>query len=253
MAKKEKAAAASKAAQNMVEVNVLEHTNQIQLTGNVVSAECRTFESGKKVTTLKIAHNFGKGKDGKKRAIFPRVRFYGELSEELSKKGAAVLVSGFISQNNYAPVDKETGEQKDKVFGQVITAMTIEAAPMNGKRVASQNNFVLTGRLPKDAAYFGENNGVAKFTVMHNGKKEIDEKNGTLSLDVTAFSRHNKKDTPIPTELLTKGTAVKVSGYLAAKPVEGANYFDIAYNVLKIEATPITGTKMVPAREEAAA
>lgn len=241
MAKKNQAAAA-KAAQK-VTVNVLEYTNEIALTGRVVSADEKTFDSGKKVTTLKIAHNFGKGKDDKKRAIFPRVIVFGDITEDLLKKGAPILVKGYLAQNNFERDGK-------KYFGQVINANSVEAAPMNGKRIDSQNSFVITGRLPKDA-YISDEDKAAKFTVLHNGNKERDERNGVLALDVTAFSRHNKKDTPLPKELLTKGTAVKVKGYLAPKAVidtetgEELPYFNVAYNALSIEATPVTGTKEV--------
>lgn len=81
------------------------------------------------------------------------------------------------------------------------------------------NCFYLTGRLTADARYFDSKTGkVARFSLAHNFASGAP----TLFVDVVMFSKTGTKDTPIPENLLKKGTPVQVSGiFRASKPQEG--------------------------------
>ncbi len=73
------------------------------------------------------------------------------------------------------------------------------------------NCFSLTGRLTSDARFFDSKNGkVARFSLAHNFVTGTP----TLFVDLVMFSKTGAKDTPIPEDLLKKGTPVEVSGFL---------------------------------------
>jgi len=81
------------------------------------------------------------------------------------------------------------------------------------------NSFYLTGRLTSDARIFdGKNGKVARFSLAHNFVT------GTpaLFVDLVMFSKTGAKDTPIPEDLLKKGTPVQVCGFFRpAKTQDG--------------------------------
>lgn len=89
------------------------------------------------------------------------------------------------------------------------------------------NSFYLTGRLTSDARIFdGKNGKVARFSLAHNFVT------GTpaLFVDLVMFSKTGAKDTPIPENLMKKGTPVQVCGFFRpAKTKDGNKYsgFDL--------------------------
>ena len=99
----------------------------------------------------------------------------------------------------------------------------------------SINTFSISGRLTSDASiYDGKNGQVARFDLAHNFGKGMDP----LFVKAVMFSKNGKKDVNIPTDLLKKGTAVVVSGYLRPNnnTVEGKTYRDIDFVALQCEA-----------------
>ena len=89
------------------------------------------------------------------------------------------------------------------------------------------NSFYLSGRLTADARIFeGKTGKVARFSIAHNfgpGQQAI-------FVDAVMFSKTGAKDTPIPENLLKKGTPVQLCGFFRpAKPQEGKKYcgFDL--------------------------
>ena len=75
----------------------------------------------------------------------------------------------------------------------------------------SINTFAVSGRLTSDAQiYDGKNGKVARFSIAHNFGKGMDP----LYLDTVMFSKNGKKAVEIPVDLLKKGQAVELGGYL---------------------------------------
>ncbi len=89
------------------------------------------------------------------------------------------------------------------------------------------NSFNLSGRLTADARYFeGKNGKVARFSIAHN----FGPGQQALFVDAVMFSKTGAKDTPIPENLLKKGTPVQVCGiFRPAKSQDGKKYsgFDL--------------------------
>ena len=81
------------------------------------------------------------------------------------------------------------------------------------------NSFSLSGRLTADARYFeGKTGKVARFSIAHN----FAHGQQPLFVDCVMFSKTGAKDTPIPENLLTKGTPVQIRGlFRPAKTSEG--------------------------------
>ena len=99
----------------------------------------------------------------------------------------------------------------------------------------SINNISLSGRLTSDAQIFdGKNGKVARFSVAHNFGRGMDP----LYIDIVMFSKNGKKDVNIPADLLKKGSAVIVSGYLRPNnnTKDGKTYRDIDFVALQCEA-----------------
>ena len=89
------------------------------------------------------------------------------------------------------------------------------------------NSFYLSGRLTADARYFeGKNGKVARFSIAHN----FGPGQQPLFVDAVMFSKTGAKDTPIPEDLMKKGTPVQVCGFFRpAKTKDGNKYsgFDL--------------------------
>ena len=95
----------------------------------------------------------------------------------------------------------------------------------------SINSFSISGRLTSDANIFdGKNGKVARFDIAHNFGKDMDP----LFAKCVMFSKNGKKDVTIPTELLKKGSAVILSGYLRPNnnTKDGKTYRDLDFVVL---------------------
>lgn len=72
------------------------------------------------------------------------------------------------------------------------------------------NSFNLSGRLTSDANIFDSKNGkVARFSIAHN----YGIGHQALFVDCVMFSKTGAADTPIPEDLLKKGTPVQVFGF----------------------------------------
>lgn len=76
-------------------------------------------------------------------------------------------------------------------------------------KTQSQNSVVLTGRLTDDAQQMANAAGV-RFSIAHNMGKD----NPALFLDLTFFAKNGRFQNKIPTDLLKKGQAVKVSAFM---------------------------------------
>ena len=89
------------------------------------------------------------------------------------------------------------------------------------------NSFTLSGRLTADARYFeGKTGKVARFSIAHN----FGHGQQPLFVDCVMFSKTGAKDTPIPEDLMKKGTPVQVCGFFRpAKTKDGNKYsgFDL--------------------------
>ena len=81
------------------------------------------------------------------------------------------------------------------------------------------NSFYLSGRLTADARIFeGKTGKAARFSIAHN----FGHGQQPLFVDAVMFSKIGAKDTPIPEDLLKKGTPVQICGiFRPAKTAEG--------------------------------
>ena len=98
-------------------------------------------------------------------------------------------------------------------------------------RYQSENGFVLTGRLVEDAKSDGEK--FARFRIAHNFGKDMD----AMFTDIVAFAKNGKKKVDVPFDILTKGTCVRVSGYMRPNNHEynGKKYYATDFVALTIE------------------
>ena len=104
----------------------------------------------------------------------------------------------------------------------------------------SINTFAISGRLTSDAnIYDGKKGKVARFDIAHNYGKGMD----ALFVKAVMFSKNGKKDVNIPENLLKKGQAVTVSGYLRPNnnTKDGKTYRDIDFVVLSCVETADEG------------
>lgn len=97
----------------------------------------------------------------------------------------------------------------------------------------SQNSVILTGRLTADAQPMANESGV-RFSIAHNMGKD----NPALFMNCTFFAKNGKFVNRIPTDLLKKGKAVKVSAFM--KPdsytkADGTEYRGIQFIVKSVE------------------
>ena len=107
---------------------------------------------------------------------------------------------------------------------------------MKSTAFVSRNSFEVSGRIVRNAETFnGKNGKVARFSVAHNFGKDMDP----LYIDVVMFSKNGKKEVEIPEGLLTKGTAVIVSGFMKPniyKNEAGKTYRRVDYVALTVQA-----------------
>lgn len=98
----------------------------------------------------------------------------------------------------------------------------------------STNSFSLSGRLVSNATIFEGKSKVARFTVAHN----FSGNQPALFLDVVMFSKNGKKEVALPEDLLKKGNAVQISGFLRPNVTEkdGKTYRNIDMVVTSCEA-----------------
>ena len=101
-------------------------------------------------------------------------------------------------------------------------------------KTQSINSVILTGRLTADAQPLASNAGV-RFSIAHNMGKG----NPVLFADFTMFSKNGKFTKEIPSDLLKKGQAVKVSAFMKPNDytkADGTEVRSIQFIVKTVEA-----------------
>lgn len=229
MAKKSTKAAAAAQNENVnTEVQAqkpnYQYTNEYRLSGRLAEDATISEKDGKRRAVFRVIHNFTK-----KDALTLRVTMFETeqrpLPEDLLKKGAAVIVSGYKSQNNYNDKNGEKQYAVDHIatslvpaeFEDVIDKATGEVIR---KKMKSVNSFAVTGCLAKDAISRKTEKGEAlRFTVMHNVKKPF----APLAAEMTMFSKNRGREVKLPYDLLAKGKRVLVKGYMKNSSYEKDN------------------------------